>query len=119
MRFSFMLPSVLLACAITATSTAAAARNPAVCMTGTPAQNIAVVKNFYKATQTGDTDLMAKTLAEDFISDPVAPRARTGRKAALDRLQFTVTTFGPTHVECRISLSRQQGGGAFGDHHHA
>lgn len=95
MRFTTIFSSALLA-SICAFTPAQASDKWAGCKTGTPAENIALAKNFYVAYNTGDADLLGRTLAEDFISEPVTPGEPTGAKAAIGRMKFVQATFSPT-----------------------
>lgn len=99
MRISQTLSAIALAAIVAVTPAGAAARDWTGCKTGTKAQNIATAKNFYKAYNTGDAELLGRTLADDFVSEPVTPGQPTGVKAAIDRLKFTRATFGPMNIE--------------------
>lgn len=98
MRFKNILSAAVLASIFAATSAEAADRF-AGCKTGTPEQNIEIAKNFYKAYNTNDGDLLGRTLAEDYVSEPVTPGEPTGSKAAVERLKYVMATFQPTHIE--------------------
>lgn len=95
MRLSTALKTGLLALSIAATlpRTAMAGETAAMCKTGTPAQNVAVAMDFYKAYQTGDVALLRKALAPDFLSVPTAPGTKPGIEGAITVLERTRSSF--------------------------
>lgn len=99
MRLSNALSSVALISISMVTSAFAATTAAPTCKTGKPEENIAIAKNFYKATETGDAELMGRILADNYRSEPVAPGEPTGAKAAIERLKFTYATFAPMQIE--------------------
>lgn len=97
MRFSHLVFGAAVAAVSLATSAVADTAAPA-CKTGSVKENTALVKNYYKATASGDAALMASVLADDYRSEPVAPGAPTGAKAAIESMKFVQATFAPLTI---------------------
>jgi steroid delta-isomerase-like uncharacterized protein len=72
---------------------------------GTPAENIALVRNFYEAFNTHSKPMLDAVLADDWVDVPLAPGQGPGREGMKGALDGFLASFPDFHVKNEDSIA--------------